>query len=667
MRKRHLAVLALLLAPRAFAVDFYTTTVAKGAVTFHYSGGEVQSAVVPPNTKPQCPNGRVVITDDWRRPPLAKGDAPSFHPAVTSLTSDVAHFRTLSGPKPLHVGTPISGVSEFLPPPKVKVPGSLPHDHRWGIWGADHHLIALPNGDLLYQRLSSTRETMTPKPRWADFTFVHLGFGFFGPNKSTDFGPGVRTTNTTWRSTDCGITFEYVGELDSYGPKYEDCASPQQLKDEFPPWTSGGSDNPNLVADRETGAAYALVPCYGQHLDPKDDKLTDRVDKTYVFSWNGKSVPADEKKLFKLRGSFKPTIWGAPAVLVSPTRMIVAIGNSIKVADVESGTFVFPEDGEKPEDSAWGWHDDADSPPAEYLSLIGGNIHGSALLAHMPGNDGAVLFAFNSAIGSDNGFSVFRYDPDRSPNERFKEIETILPPGRSAAVIHLTAVDPGDNGPVLLYWTELTTEGKDKKATVRGTVILDEVNRAPVTLTPSAFTLTPPAAGKSPYFLGDFQSAGAFKVSKGNGVDVYHYFPVWPQPWTTPKNAGDPGGTVHYREVTVTRKKLIDPIVVDKKETNKPPFELIGECCDFLPLIERLERERGLANLKAADARNDEERLTFALVNALLAADPNLREKSLRTASRRAAEGRVVRAVKAPATLPAAARKSVDEHRKKAQ
>jgi len=665
MRKGHLAVLCLLLAQQAFAVDFYTTTVAKGAVTFNYSGGEVHLAVVPPDTKKQCPNGRVVISDDWRRPPLAKGDSPSFHPEVASLTADVAHWRSLSGPKNLKTGIPLFGISEFLPPPPVKVPGARPRAHRWGIWGADHQFIALPNGDLVYQRVTVTREPMTPEPRWAEFTFLSLGFGFFGPNEVINFGPGARTTNTTWRSTDCGVTFEYVGEIDSYGRQHEDCASPQALKDDLPNWSMGGTDNPNLVADRETGAAYALIPCFGRHLDPRQDKLADFVDTTYVYSWDGKSIPDDEKKLFKLRGSFKPGIWGAPAVVVSPTRLIVAINDTIKVADAESGTFTFPDTGDKPENADWGWSGDVDSPPAEYLSLIDGNIHGSALLAHMPGNDGAVLFGFNSSIDGVNGFRVFRYDPDRAPSERFKEIETILPPAANAAVIHLTAADPGDNGPVLLYWTELTTDGSDKKATVRGTVVFDEVNRAPVTITLSPFTLTPPATGKAAYFLGDYHTSGAFKISKGNGIDVYHYFPAWAQPWTTPKSAGDPGGSVHYREVTVTRQKLIDPIVVDKK-TKQPPFAILGECCDFIPLIEKLDRERGLGNLTAANARTDDERLTFALVNALLAADPNLRERSLRTTGRRAAEGRVVRAVRAPATtIPPAARKSVKEHQRK--
>jgi hypothetical protein len=391
------------------------------------------------------------------------------------------------------------------------------------------------------------------------------------------------------------------------------------------------------------------------------------VEKTYVFSWDGKSVPANEKKLFKLRGFFQPTIWGAPAVAVSPTRLIVAINDMIKVADADSssGTFDFPADGERPEDGAWGWSGDVDSPPADYLSLISGNIHGSALLAHMPGNKGAVLFAFNSAIDNANGFRVYRYDPDLPTSERFKEIEKILPPDSASAVIHLTAVDPGDNGPVLLYWTELTTDGTDKKATVRGKVIFNETFRTEVTLTSSPFTLTPPESGKSPYFHGDYQTAEAFKITAEDGVDVYRYFPTWVQPWTTPKGGGDPGGSVHYREVTVTHKELPNPIV-DKK-TKQPPFQILGECCDFLPLIERLEREHGLGNIKVSNARTDEERLTFSLVNALLQADPNLREQNLRANARRAAEGRAVRAVKAPAAVSPAARKSIDEHRKRAQ
>src|SRR5215210_3336230 len=54
---------------------------------------------------------------------------------------------------------------------------------------------------------------------------------------------------------------------------------------------------------------------------------------------------------------------------------------------------------------------------------------------------------FTTSVGpapvSLNGFRVYRYDPDVPMDKRYSLIEKIVPSSPGAAVIHLTAADPG--------------------------------------------------------------------------------------------------------------------------------------------------------------------------------------------------------------------------------
>src|SRR5262245_44104892 len=91
MRSQHLvvpfAVASLVWACPALA-DMYTWSVSPTIETFEVSAGEAQSTVVPPGRKVQCPNGRVLVSDDWENPPLSN----------LSANQNIVHWRDLPAP-----------------------------------------------------------------------------------------------------------------------------------------------------------------------------------------------------------------------------------------------------------------------------------------------------------------------------------------------------------------------------------------------------------------------------------------------------------------------------------------------------------------------------------------------------------------------------------------
>lgn len=667
MRARFLFLACSLIVPSVFAGDYYTATLAPKERTFNFSGAESQSAVVPPARKSQCPSGRFLVSDDNKRPPLNGSEDPFF-------TTSVVHWRNLSG-----TAIPSRGVSKFTPPPDIRSgSGNNTRPRRMiGDW-SDHRLVSLPNGDLIYQRLMATREPMNPEPVWAPETF------------RGSFGPGARSTNTTWRSTDCGLTFRYVGQIDSFSFPHSDCAKPQPhgKLDEPPPgkFDMGGTDNPNLVVDRRNGTVYALLPCVGNELQPDALELTDVfVDRTYILSWKppspgdvtaGGAIAGDgDTTLFRTRGFYKPGYWGAPAVPLSPTRIAVAAGSGVAIGTTgSSDTFTFPEEMDAPPDVNWGWDNwDKPSNPA-LLARVGANIQGSTILANMPGAPGQLLLAFPAKVGIADGFRVYAYDPE-PPKTRFRELDPIVPRSEpeTSSVILLTAVDPGDNGPVLLYWTDLN--GGTLQGRVHGRVIVDLHHAAEVPdITPVPFALTlpkPPSDPEElpqPYFHGDYRTAEGFKAGSKTGplfeMDVYRYFPMWVQPWTEnlTKQGNEPGGSVHYREVTVT---LTTPLAMGGVVlTDKPPEQVFGECCDFLPLLRKIELEQGLTTFSHA-GKTAEQSARLDMVKTLLEADPNLRDARLRLSVRSSPQRRSLPAVQVPAGLSPKARASFERHRRR--
>lgn len=205
----------LLAAPPEVPADGYTVSVAKNTRQFAVPSGESQSAVIGPGAKSQCPNGRVFVTNEHRHPPLKSSGV--------SGPQGIVHWRNLGGTT-ISIGAN-TGQSLFAAPPGIKVKTSgIVRERRWFYGSSDHNLLTLPNGDLLYQSQTFTREPIEPTPPWFARTFRSL------EPPDEPFGPGARTTLAIWRSTDCGQTFQYLTEIDSYGKGYEECGNPQPAR-----------------------------------------------------------------------------------------------------------------------------------------------------------------------------------------------------------------------------------------------------------------------------------------------------------------------------------------------------------------------------------------------------------------------------------------------------
>jgi hypothetical protein len=112
-----------------------------------------------------------------------------------------------------------------------------------------------------------------------------------------------------------------------------------------------------------------------------------------------------------------------------------------------------------------------------------------------------------------------------------------VPQSKSAndVILHLVAVDSG-NGPVLLYWTDLSIDNKN--ASVRGRLIFSNGYSSDFSISQQggkAYTwaLTKGAS----YWYGDYQTASAFTHITGDSIAqrqlVTNFFPVWVQPDNT--------------------------------------------------------------------------------------------------------------------------------------
>src|SRR4051812_49121004 len=128
--------------------------------------GEVQSTVVAPGLKKECPNGRFLVSNDF-----VVRDSPPANP-----TKGMVRGRDLDNPD----GPIIESEFEAVPAAEFRR------------LGQDHDLVALSNGDVLLVDATMSRVPIYPKPQWFDVAFRDLQNGTF-------FGPGARTVVLTWR------------------------------------------------------------------------------------------------------------------------------------------------------------------------------------------------------------------------------------------------------------------------------------------------------------------------------------------------------------------------------------------------------------------------------------------------------------------------------------
>jgi hypothetical protein len=671
---KHLAIcgMAMLISTQTVVGDVYTFTVASDTSHFKIPAGESQSAVVAPGKKGQCPNGRIFVTDETKHPLLASV-------GLASQAINTVHWRNLAGTKNIF---PNEGHSLFSSPPEVTISNGQLKSHRAKLWVPvtfDHQLVALPNGDLIYQRAVASREPIDPKPIWWD-----LGF-------RNDFGPGARTTLATWRSKDCGETFEYLSEIDSFGAGSEDCASPRLLgvdSNNKPLIDLGGSDGPNLVVDKNDGTAYAAFPCVGNKAI-KDAQgkvsLTEPINKTYVFSLKSGA------KTFINRGAYNPNLWGPTLVPLTGNRLAVGLSGigpaslgGIMIGHAKSSTGQFVMD--KPiavDDITWGWAQPPVGFPYEIPLKTGLRKHvfaiiaANTVLAPVPGKTETVLLAFPAVVEKTEGkpetktqgFRVYYYHPKNVDPKTSELVRTdgIVPtgPAQKSMIMHLTAIDPGDGGPILLYWYDLN--GASNTARIRGRFIyadtgentpspdsgaftdLRESEEFDIALTGGQTTPFNLDSGSS-YWFGDYKTAGGFRNPKVTEMPfativTYRYYPMWIQP----------DGTINYTEITATRT-ILKP-TFKKRLSREPLLRIFTECCGFAPLLERTKAEKGVTS--SGEQLPGEAR---TLASMLFKADPNLNDTRLRILTKREVSRRAQPAISTTLEQSPAMRNIFREH-----
>ncbi len=320
--------------------------------TFPVQAGETTSAVIPPGVNSYCPNGKILITNDFARP------------SDSASTSGVVWAEELDGtaPTPSTHGAIPNG---FLPAQGTRfaagalIPGHPQYDY-YSFGSNDGDLVALPDGSLVYEIDAFTRRPLDPSPGWFDWTY-----------RST-FGPGARTTLAIWKSEKCGADgFTFESEIDSAAPGHADCATPQnvlaplsgQPDGTLPPasghafenpklayqngtqlvYDMGGTDGPTLGLGERTGQLYAFTQCVGHN--PAAVPQLDRAGmlalaaqpegfKSYAFT------SLDDGATWKQAADGSPVLpanWRTKAVATSNGTLALAIKDSVYFVSPSAG------------------------------------------------------------------------------------------------------------------------------------------------------------------------------------------------------------------------------------------------------------------------------------------------------------------------------------------
>jgi hypothetical protein len=497
----------------AFSVDSPVQSVAD-------SGGETQSTVVAPNLKPQCPNGRILITNDQVRPPAT---------------------NTVVG-RDLTAGATANIFSTFDPPPD-------PANTYWGT--NDHDIVTLANGDVLLIWGAHSKAPVTPQPAWFPYTY-----------KGT-FGPGTRRGNMVWRSTDCGQTFQYRTFIDPATLGDGSCALPSYKIGSAtlpsPNYSNGGSDGQLAQVNLAGDTTYLTMSCRGWPRDPTKPGYvinqattgTTEIDSTYVLR------STDGGGVWTNLGKITNQAWRYGVAQLDNGDLAVARLNDISFATKQTnGTYKMPTV-EHPLPIAVGWDATTfvNNPKFNPPNAIGANLWASTILARVPGSD-HLLITYpatikDSAGKASHGHELYFYD---KTTKTYSTEPPILPSTHTTdnVAMHLNAIGTG-GGPVLLYWYDVNAT--TNTVTLRGRVIYsqtemsDDFNVAMDTATtPHSFSVTPGAD----HWFGDYKTAGGYswKGLSANGTASYHYYPMWDQP----------DGTMRFSHVTA--EKLAKPIVV---------------------------------------------------------------------------------------------------------
>ena len=478
--------------------------------------GEVQSTVIPPGLKSNCPNGRLLVSND-----ISKNPGQILLMDLDSL-----------------YGIPKSASFEAVPIPDTRILSN------------DHDLVTLNNGDVLYIRMGQTRKALSPKPIWFDAAYKIT-------NGQAPWGPGARSAMLIWRSIDGGENFKFrsmvdlgvldddwgatndgSGGLPQGNPVTTSPGSPQK-----PIYQMGGTDGPFAAVERASGRVFISLGIVGE--------LPDMSSTTFKLSGNPLKrtcvvMSADNGLTWQKAGNLGHRGWRTDIVPRKDDGLaFVATGWD---ADAQEGhTFIeretigafSPPDGPPSPPRApgiqgkWGWKEIPWTHPLLYkrdkdsTDAIHVNIATQTLLVRSPSSDNLVLvFADTLENNKGDGYRVFVW----SGGDSWDELPPIAPISakKENFILHPTAIDPG-KGPILLYWYDVDTV--TRQAAIRGRLITrDDQYTAdfPISMAgtaPRSFSVA------TNDWYGDYHTAGGYQEQLSAGhPPVLNYFPVWIEP-----------------------------------------------------------------------------------------------------------------------------------------
>lgn len=497
------------------------------------NSAEGGSVVIPPGLKSECPNGRILISRDFDRPP----------------NTGAVVYRDLDKP---------SSAEQNATFDNPGIPGWV---------GNDHDLILMPNGDVLYVSAATTKDPLNPKPWWFDSTF------------RDGFGPGARSLIVTWRSKDAGKTFQYVSKYDPATVEGGIPAYPQFRKDSSsniipsPKWDMGGTDGPLTVVNPGTEQLYMTNMVVGYN--PKYNsvlKMQVPDEKSYV----GKTVllTSTAGDQWKSLGMIPGAYWRLGMVPFTDNNKLSSVIFAPSFDNIvftgikdENGKFIFSE-ASRPAGDPFGWTDDWGKGKKENQILdqrIWANIWSNTVISRCPGDDVTALMVYPSTQNGIHGCSMYFYD---QTHDQFQGADPILPQGNSVndCIFHPTIIDT-KTGPLLLYWYDMNS--KTLKAKIRGRIITGVNDYSPdfdistqnnIGYSFDLKTLKPNGKVDNRVdtlnWYGDYHTADGFidQDTQNSNKDsaTAHFFPRWVQP----------DYTFRYTEITYRYKKpskIINP------------------------------------------------------------------------------------------------------------
>lgn len=521
--------------------------------------GEVQSTVVPPKKKDQCPNGRLLASNDQYKSP---GRVYRFDFDEIVAANAYAIPQAIPGP---------SSVSEIA--------------------SNDHDLVTLNNGDVLLLKMGRTIASLNPKPGWFDYTYK------ISSDRSSTWGPGARSILYVWRSEDCGESFSLRSSIDTAlmndgygatsdgsagGPQYWEgpvTSSPGSAQQ--PIWQMGGTDGPLAKVDRATNKVFYSIGIVGDKRDTTQSGYhlyNDKINRATVAlsadrgetwsdaitlpfrGWRLEVVPIRNNRVAFLSGGG----WacGARSATNECWRIHLKDLGPSRSSTVDPGTDLYI-----PRINPWTNISNKKDPGR--MNVNGTDVlvwkkQNQAVLARSPSSNGVIL-AVPEMMPGQGGYGYGLYFVDAAGNYTpMQKVAPMVANGKGV-IFHLAAIDLGV-GPVMLYWYDINAA--EQKIQVRGRLITAD----------SAYTSDFPVslpfdAPTTSTWFGDYQMSGGHarnlrqltqvgqqRVAISN-PPTFEYFPVWKQP----------DGEIHFGQVVY--EKPSQAIVAGHhplKETAKP-------------------------------------------------------------------------------------------------